>query len=244
MAAKVVDMSGAPYGSYEEYVEKSYAKPYILQELANRARDSKKYGTQLEKISHQRHIPVFVYDEFQPDGKFNEVFDGCPYLGKAHSGIAAWVMDLGPDGSPLVYRVNPNHMHSARVVGHVYLVTPKVLLSLDCLYENTIKMERETKWVYLQNQSYPTKDGGKRPSIKVNVYTRKADFWKGVHMDQINPVMSNTGHSVYEYKCKKPKTFEELYKDLDDHKALPTLFNSAAQAQVSQGRFHDERVPF
>lgn len=162
----------------------------ICQELLAR----KAISPDFSKLSFEDYVPVFVYGTLKSGGLRNDVLDGCPYLGEARTATSTFILKDFEGNFPVAFSaLDPRKNTDAKYIyGEVYAVPPRVLLELDMIESNGSMYQREEKFMFLMEQSYSTRHGSARPSIKAWMYLGVKDFWSDWENMKSCPTVSVT----------------------------------------------------
>jgi gamma-glutamylcyclotransferase (GGCT)/AIG2-like uncharacterized protein YtfP len=158
----------------------------------------------------EKHIPVFVYGTLKSGFDNHKFLDGSQALGEAYTTTTSYVMEKCDSGAfPVVYALKSAHPTGQRIYGEVYLVSARHLLNVDVLEKNGQMYQRELRFVHLLEQSFKTKNGSMRPSLKCWIYLGLESFWvhhdtKGMKSKEIENMR------VYEWEAEKFRPFNPL----------------------------------
>ena len=165
-----------------------------------------KWTPDFKKLRLQENILVFAFDQLVLLGQQHKYIQGAAYLGKAVSLHDSYV--LKGHKFPVLFENSGDKIKRAKIKGEVYAVTPERMLVLDKLKFNGNMVHRELRSFFLKDQSYDTKKGTRRPSVKAWVYLAIPDVWQGDHLP-IFPTYTYAGlkdKKYYEYfpNCSYP----------------------------------------
>lgn len=133
-------------------------------------RDTPETPDYLQLKQHPYHY-VFVYGTLKSGGPRAEFLEGVPTLGEAYTVTKGWLMKSIRGQFPAITPAPLGAEGSAgRVFGEVYVVPPELFLELDKIEGNGTAYERQLLWVWLADQTFPTKNGHGRPSAKCWAY--------------------------------------------------------------------------
>lgn len=165
-----------------EYSRGSYDEPGVLEELSKRLTAT--HTPDFLEMKLRGIVPVFVYGTLRRGFHNHHYLEDLPYLGAASTTIEKYEMRDAAGGSfPVVFerkmkdgkRKNPV---AGRIIGEVYAVDPRTMLSLDRLEDNGRMYHRTEQWIFLDEQKIHN-NAKFHPSIKCYMYIGNEYFWQG-----------------------------------------------------------------
>lgn len=154
------------------------------------------------KLKLEKYIPVFVYGTLKAGMPRHGVLEETVALGDGYTSTAGYQMVKSTRGDfPVVLGQNTVGVLGQRILGEVYLVSPKHMLNLDKIEDNNTMYKREARYVYLLDQTMKTANGVIRPSIKCWIYLGVHDFWKNQDTETMKSKEVDGGKMrVYEWE--------------------------------------------
>lgn len=161
-------------GGYKEVPRQEVKKKpvEIIEELLNRER----YTPDFSKLRLYENIPVFVYDQLRRNGTVNFLMRESKYLGCAVTSHDFYTMK-GYAQPVVLEEPKKSSPLRGRIKGEVYAVPPETILVLDKQKFNGRMNYRKMVTVFLNEQTYVTKQGKKHPSIKAWMYLDNPIQW-------------------------------------------------------------------
>jgi hypothetical protein len=163
---------------------------------------------------------MFVYCDFKSGHADHPFLDGSVFLGDGHTTTQFFVMERS-DYGPVAFRSSNLSAAGHRLMGEVYLVKPKTILSTDKARANNEMFKREKVFVYLLDQQ--VKPGIRmKPSLQCWTYMGVESFW--VEEDTKSMQSKEVGtQRVYEWNDPVERSFFEDYEMKRFHQTMDQM---------------------
>lgn len=210
-------------------------------------RDNDETPDYLQLKQRQEHL-LFVYGLEKAGGPLHPIIKDFPTLGDAHTATKAWVMRTVDNGKVPIAMASSvgQDATSGKVLGEVYVVPPELFLELDRLYGNNTRFVRDTRWIWLADQTLKTQGPRVRPSARCWMYIGHPSW---VHQQSSSLCVrkeSGANGMIYEkyYDWENPKTQLSTMQSIWDKHGVKRPSWNGPDSPLKYTPFHSDALPF